>query len=66
MPPEEAESALAAHADLYARRGARIALDVADGAISLDCQHATGYGYASAIAWDARTPLDALAAELPD
>lgn len=63
VPPAEAEAALLAHPDLYERRGERIVLRICDGEMSLACQHATGFGYALAIDWDGRLPLDRLAGE---
>jgi len=65
IPPEEAESALAAHPDLYERRGERVVLKIRNGALSLACQHAPGYGHAVDIEWHARAPLARLAKELP-
>jgi hypothetical protein len=65
VPRAEAESALAKHPDLYERRGDRIVLKIRDGAVSLACQNARGYGYDATIAWDARMPLAELTAELP-
>ena len=58
LPKGEAERALAAHPDLYERRGEAICLRVSDGMIdcgSLGACH--GYGYASEIAFSSRTPL---------
>lgn len=65
VPRVEAEAALHAQPDLYVRRGGRIVLDVRDGALSLACQDAVGYGVASAIDFDGRTPIEALARALP-
>ena len=65
VPRAEAESALRVQPDLYERQGSRIVLRIRDGALSLGCQHAPGYGYASEIDWEARAPLDALLAEPP-
>ena len=64
VPAAEAESALAAQPDLYERLGERIVLKIRDGAVSLACQNAPGYGHAADIAWDARMPLDRIEAEL--
>ncbi len=65
VPPAEAESALAAQPDLYERKGGRIVLKIRDGALSLACQNAVGYGHTADIAWQARMPLDRLDSELP-
>jgi L-alanine-DL-glutamate epimerase-like enolase superfamily enzyme len=65
VPRREAEAALAAHPDLYKRRGERITLRIREGELSLACQHATGYGYASQIAWGERASFDAVRKELP-
>ena len=65
VPPAEAEGALAAQPDLYERRAGRIVLKIREGQLSLDCQHAAGYGCKSPISWSERLPLDHLAKELP-
>jgi hypothetical protein len=65
VPPEEAEAALAAQPDLYERQAGRIVLKIREGQLSLDCQHATGYGCHSPISWSERLPLDRLERELP-
>lgn len=65
VPEAEAESALAAQPDLYERSDSgRITLAIRDGALSLDCQHARGYGIASEIEFEARAGLDQVAKEL--
>lgn len=56
---QEAEAALAAQPDLYERVGDRIVLRIDDGAISLACARAKGFGVSSAIDWSSRRPLDA-------
>lgn len=59
LPAGEPERALAAHPDLYERRGESVCLRVRDGLI--DCGSLTacrGYGYGSEIAFSSRTPLD--------
>lgn len=63
VPEAEAESALAAHPDLYERRGNRIVLKIEKGELSLACQHAVGYGYASTIDTESRTALDVVYGE---
>ena len=60
VPADEAASALAAHPDLYERRGDRSVLRIRDGALSLACQHAVGYGVDATIDFDARDSVDAL------
>ena len=58
LPEGEAERALAAHPDLYERRGESICLRVTDGMINCASLNACrGYGYASEIAFSSRTPL---------
>ena len=65
VPEMEAESALAAQPDLYERGDSgRITLAIRDGALSLDCQHARGYGIGSEIDFEARASLDQVAKEL--
>lgn len=63
VPKAEAESALAAHPDLYERRGERIVLKIEDGSISLACQHAIGFGYTASIDTESRPTLDAVEGE---
>jgi len=63
LPKREAEAALEAHPDLYERRCGRIVLRIEDGAISLACREATGYGYDAAVDWDARDELDTMLQE---
>jgi L-alanine-DL-glutamate epimerase-like enolase superfamily enzyme len=63
VPEAEAESALAAHPDLYERRGQGIVLRIRKGELSLGSLHGPGYGYAAAIAWDERSSLDRLLQE---
>ncbi len=58
LPRAEAEAALEAHPDLYARRGERIVLRIEDGAISLACASARGYGYSAAVDWAGRRALE--------
>ncbi len=57
VPTAEAEAALAAHPDLYERRGDRIVLRIEEGAVSLACARASGYGYAGRVDWEARDAL---------
>ncbi|HVR74363.1 MAG TPA: hypothetical protein VMT52_08525 [Planctomycetota bacterium] len=59
LPASEADSALHAHPDLYEERADSIFLKIQSGAISLESILTAGYGYASEIAFDERTPLDA-------
>ncbi|MBW2240909.1 MAG: hypothetical protein JRH01_02900 [Deltaproteobacteria bacterium] len=65
VPPAEAEAALVAQPDLYERQDEHIVLKIREGRLSLDCQHATGYGCNSPISWSERSPLDRVAKELP-
>lgn len=64
LPPAEAESALAAHPDLYERRADRIVLRIEDGGLSLGCQETVGYGYQATIDWGARHALATVGGEL--
>jgi hypothetical protein len=65
LPEREAEAALAAHPDLYERRGDRIVLRIEAGALSLACAGSSGYGYACPVDWEARRlPGDVLAETL--
>jgi hypothetical protein len=57
LPPAEAAAALAAHPDLYDKRGDFIHLKIQDGVVSLRSVLAGGYGYSSAISFDDRVPL---------
>ena len=57
VPPQEAEVALAAHPDLYERRGDRIVLRIEEGRLSLACQHSIGFGYDAPVDWAARQDL---------
>jgi len=59
LPRREAEAALAAHPDLYTRSGERIALRLEDGALSLACADAIGFGYDAEVDWAARDALEA-------
>ena len=63
LPEREAEAALAAHPDLYERRGDRIVLRIEAGALSLACAGSSGYGYACTVDWDARRRPDDVLAE---
>lgn len=71
VPDAEAESARTCHPDLYRRQartgtGAgdrRITLSIQDGALSLACQEAKGFGSDAEIAFDARAPLEDILAE---
>lgn len=65
VPAAEAESALAAHPDLYERKGDRIVLKICEGEISLACAKSRGYGFESQIDWKSRAPLESLDSE-PD
>ena len=59
LPTEESTAALAAHGDLYEDTEGSVFLRVVDGSINLaSVVDAVGYGFASAIALEARTPLD--------
>jgi hypothetical protein len=62
LPEAEAESALACHPDLYGRVGDRIVLKIEEGALSLACQHAKGYGYGSEIDWTSRLSFESIEA----
>ena len=64
VPAPEADAALAAHSDLYERRGERAVLRIEDGAIALGSIRSTGYGYDMPISWSVRLPLDRLEQEL--
>ena len=63
VPPQEAEVALAAHPDLYERRGDRIVLRIEEGRLSLACQHSIGFGYDAPVDWAARQDLAVIEAE---
>jgi hypothetical protein len=64
LPPREAEAALRAHPDLYERAGESIRLRIRDGDIECGSLQCTGFGYASEIAFEERTELEAW--ELPE
>ena len=67
VPGPEAEAALLAQPDLYERSASgRIVLRICDGALSLDCQHAQGYGLSSELAFDERLSLADFAKEHPE
>ncbi len=59
LPPEESQSALAAHSDLYEDSEGSVFLRIVDGAIDIgSVVNAVGYGYACDIAFDQRTPVE--------
>jgi len=59
LDEREAQDALRAHPDLYARGPSGIALRIEGGRLSLGSLQVPGYGYAIDIRADERTPLDA-------
>ena len=57
LPAAEAQSALETHPDLWRGSAGGIELRVESGELQLGSLQAPGYGYSSAIEFDARTPL---------
>ena len=58
LPKDEAESALAAHPELYERQAdGGIALKIVGGHVDLSSLGGVGYGYDADIDFEARTPL---------
>ena len=57
LPPAEAHAALEMHPELYESRDGGIFLRIVNGELDLSSLQRTGYGYASAIDFEARTPL---------
>ncbi|MEM7233293.1 MAG: mandelate racemase, partial [Planctomycetota bacterium] len=58
LPRDEAEETAAKHESLYTRRGDSIGLDVTNGLIDVSSLRCAGYGYASRVDVESRTPLD--------
>ncbi|MDF1799668.1 MAG: mandelate racemase [Planctomycetota bacterium] len=58
LPPAEALSAAMLHPSLWTRDANRTSLRIEGGRLDLSSLQTVGYGYASEIDWDARTPLE--------
>lgn len=58
LPGPEALSAAMTHPTLWSRTKERTTLRIVDGSLDLTSLQTVGYGYASEIDWDARTPLE--------
>ena len=58
LPPEDAQSALQHHPDLYSQKGEDIFLNIKEGKIQMNSLNIPGYGYSGKLAFNRYIPAE--------